>query len=32
MMIVAKQAGLQEDVEAVAVKVRYQVFTAIYQS
>ena len=32
LLIVAKEAGLQEDVEAVAVKVRYQVFTTIYQS
>ena len=30
--IVGKQEGLQEDVEAIAVKVRYQVFTTIYQS
>ena len=32
VLIVGKQHGLQEDVEAVAVKVRYQVFTTIYQS
>ena len=30
--IVGKQESLQEDVEAIAVKVRYQVFTTIYQS